>query len=298
MLTTSALIKVYDPDLTGKGRDVPAVAIKTKKKDPAAPVRAPRPDQKSHLLEEAKPQKLINKEEKEPKIVLKKSAVNHSQDITEEGDDKFRQQAIADLDSWMLELNHGKQDWEDEFGSESAANWHPMVKGAIMKSTSKVQLKTAQRILATARKTASKIKMASYKLDHGLRVLDDPTVKGSRVYFAFEEAENLSLPIKLALCDNCEGHGTHLNESMRNHAYSQEDYSEDPEFFEDMRSGTYDQSCNACNGQGRIYKLSENEMSADEKSLYAEIMSSSRAWAEMDEEDAYTRRMENGGYEY
>jgi len=75
MLKTA--LKVFDKDLTSKGRDLPDLKIH---KDPKE--RAPRLDKRKHTLEEAKPKKVINKEE-EPnlrKTVLKKSALG-SRDV-------------------------------------------------------------------------------------------------------------------------------------------------------------------------------------------------------------------------
>jgi len=125
-------VKIFDRDLNSKGRDLPAVKMIPKRKDPTSKERSPRPDQRTHLIEEAKGAKEINAKEKDPKTILKRSSVvkialpNHSQDVTEDRDMVQRDQSINDLDAWIAELNQGKEDWETEFGSESAANWHPI----------------------------------------------------------------------------------------------------------------------------------------------------------------------------
>ena len=58
------------------------------------------------------------------------------------------------------------------------------------------------------------------------------------------------LPGKIVLCENCDGEGRHLMNSLRGIAFSPED--EEPDFIDDMRSGCYDQTCETCNGQGRV----------------------------------------------
>ena len=125
--------KIFDKDLSSKGRDLPAVNLKRKKKDPAAKERAPRMDQRTHLLDEVKGKKQINKEE-EPnlkKTVLKRGSFkealpNLSQDNTEDQDMLQRNQTMNELDSWLASMNQGRQEWNDEFGTESAANWQSL----------------------------------------------------------------------------------------------------------------------------------------------------------------------------
>jgi hypothetical protein len=44
------------------------------------------------------------------------------------------------------------------------------------------------------------------------------------------------LPGKYEVCSNCEGHGTHLREGMRNHAYTSEEFDEE---FDDEDRAEY-----------------------------------------------------------
>lgn len=73
-----------------------------------------------------------------------------------------------------------------------------------------------------------------------------------------EQYEGTEQPWKIALCDNCEGQGTHLVTSLRNIAFSSYDEDYDPEFMNDMCNGHYDQTCEVCKGQGRIITLAES----------------------------------------
>jgi len=61
------------------------------------------------------------------------------------------------------------------------------------------------------------------------------------------------LPSKMAVCDRCEGHGTHLAPSIGGHAYSMEEFEESfstdeekDEYFK--RGGCYDVRCEECKG--------------------------------------------------
>lgn len=62
----------------------------------------------------------------------------------------------------------------------------------------------------------------------------------------------VELPSKFELCDDCQGHGTVLNESMRHYAYTAEEFSdfdddEKHEYFK--RGGRYDVPCPTCAGK-------------------------------------------------
>jgi hypothetical protein len=60
------------------------------------------------------------------------------------------------------------------------------------------------------------------------------------------------LPANYAVCSGCDGHGTHLNPSIGNHAFTGEEFER--EFDEDQRAeycrrgGIYDVQCRTCNG--------------------------------------------------
>ena len=71
----------------------------------------------------------------------------------------------------------------------------------------------------------------------------------------------VSLPAKYEVCSDCEGHGMVLNESMRFHAYTAEEFSdftdEDREqYFK--RGGIYDVVCSTCKGM-RVEKVLDTD---------------------------------------
>jgi hypothetical protein len=56
-------------------------------------------------------------------------------------------------------------------------------------------------------------------------------------------------PAKYEVCQTCHGRGKCMPEAMRTHAYSQEDFEQDPELRDQMLSGGYDKTCYACKGE-------------------------------------------------
>ena len=65
------------------------------------------------------------------------------------------------------------------------------------------------------------------------------------------------LPVKWAVCDVCEGKGTHVNPSIDCNGISPEAFAEDPDFAEDYSSGMYDQPCNHCKGRTTVPVVDE-----------------------------------------
>ena len=62
----------------------------------------------------------------------------------------------------------------------------------------------------------------------------------------------VDLPGKYEVCSDCDGHGTVLNESMRFHAYTEEefsDFSDDDREQYFKRGGIYDVVCPTCKGK-------------------------------------------------
>lgn len=61
------------------------------------------------------------------------------------------------------------------------------------------------------------------------------------------------IPAKYGVCSDCEGEGSVLNESMRYHAYTQEEFNEEftdedkAEYFK--QGGIYDVQCPTCHGK-------------------------------------------------
>lgn len=96
----------------------------------------------------------------------------------------------------------------------------------------------------------------------------------------------ITVPAKYEVCSNCDGHGTHLNESMRHHAYTLEDDEfEDEGFMREYkkRGGIYDVTCQTCKGTRVVSVPDESKMSASQVKEYKEYKKLQDA---RDEEDA------------
>ena len=147
------------------------------------------------------------------------------------------------------------------------------------------------------------------------KVLENEYLRAGRVFFNWDatpeqvalwggtggegdEQPEFSLAVEVVLCGNCGGEGQHLRNSLRGIAFSSSDEDYDPDFMDEMREGNYDQRCDECGGEGRIYDLVEPLEGSKERALYDEVLETMGNYAQMDADDAYTRRMKSGGYGY
>lgn len=79
------------------------------------------------------------------------------------------------------------------------------------------------------------------------------------------DEESFELPARFEVCDRCQGHGTHLNPSIGEHAYTWQEFNES--FDEEGRAeyfrhgGIYDVTCEECRG-ARVVKVVDLEACA------------------------------------
>lgn len=107
------------------------------------------------------------------------------------------------------------------------------------------------------------------------------------------------LPATMKVCYDCEGHGYVLNEAMRYHAYTPEEFydSFDDEFAEQYfkRGGIYDVVCPTCKGKNVIAVINRDliENGSDEslKKILAEVDEQAEQDAYYEAECAAERRM-------
>ncbi len=98
------------------------------------------------------------------------------------------------------------------------------------------------------------------------------------------EAEH-ELPAKKEVCHDCNGHGMVLNESMRYHAYTSEEFME--EFDEEdreqyfTRGGIYDVQCLTCKGANVVSVIDREACERD-----VELKTILKEWDKQEEEDA------------
>lgn len=93
--------------------------------------------------------------------------------------------------------------------------------------------------------------------------------------FSWEDDDGehqVELPARFEVCSRCEGHGSHLNPSIGEHAYSVEEFcdsfdeEERQQYF--TRGGIYDVICEECQGQRVISVVDESQLTAEQKAVF------------------------------
>ena len=132
--------------------------------------------------------------------------------------------------------------------------------------------------------------MPRFKLSPEYTCLEDYEVQGDTLTFLASDEEFQSVPLKVALCPNCDGEGKHMTESMRCHGYTSDEIEENggQDFIDEMRSGMYDVCCETCGGLGRVLVVDEGHADPD---VLEQIMDSIESWYEFRREEAMERRM-------
>lgn len=67
-----------------------------------------------------------------------------------------------------------------------------------------------------------------------------------------ENDREVKLPTKWDVCPVCDGEGKHVNPAIDCNGLTAEDFAEDPDFYDEYMSGTYDVTCNRCNGRTTV----------------------------------------------
>lgn len=80
-----------------------------------------------------------------------------------------------------------------------------------------------------------------------------------------EEEEDIEeeAPAEFAVCDVCEGKGTHVDPNIDSHGISPEEFDDDPDFRESYFSGMYDVTCYGCNGNRVVPVVYEGRCQPD-----------------------------------
>jgi hypothetical protein len=114
--------------------------------------------------------------------------------------------------------------------------------------------------------------------------------------FNSETAEEyqIDLPHTREVCDRCDGHGTHLNPSIGEHAYTPEEFNdsfddeEREQYFK--RGGIYDVTCHCCKGAKVINVLCQDECKTDDQKEALRFIREAEAWAEYDRRESEAER--------
>jgi hypothetical protein len=80
-----------------------------------------------------------------------------------------------------------------------------------------------------------------------------------------DEELTLTFPAKPVVCPTCDGRGKHVNPSIDAGGLSRDDFDDDPDFFEQYRSGMFDVPCFECKGKNVVLEIDEEK--ADPVSL-------------------------------
>ncbi len=117
-----------------------------------------------------------------------------------------------------------------------------------------------------------------------------------------EEEVTHTFPSKNEVCSRCEGFGSHLNPSIGEHAYTMEEFNEafDDEGKEEYfkRGGIYDVTCYECKGNKVVPVVDEENLTEEQKKLYAQYEEYEEERISEERADARTRYYESGGYDY
>lgn len=114
-----------------------------------------------------------------------------------------------------------------------------------------------------------------------------------------DEETEIELPGKHEVCGRCEGHGTHLNPSIGQHAFTAEEFNEAFHDDEDReqyfkRGGIYDVPCERCGGGRVVVVADEARCSPDQLAVLEMFRKQEGERARSEAEDRATMRRESG----
>lgn len=93
-----------------------------------------------------------------------------------------------------------------------------------------------------------------------------------------EDGTELQLPVKWVVCTVCDGKGSHVNPAIDAGGISAEQFHDDPDFADEYRRGTYDQTCNRCRGRTTVPGVDWTQLTAEQRTAYE---------AQLDDDAAY-----------
>ena len=94
---------------------------------------------------------------------------------------------------------------------------------------------------------------------------DDKTCDCEEFVSAHLEAE---LPMHWVVCPVCRGEGKHVNPSIDCNGLTGADFAEDPDFADEYMRGTYDQTCNRCEGKRVVPGVDWDALTPAERKAY------------------------------
>ena len=85
-----------------------------------------------------------------------------------------------------------------------------------------------------------------------------------------DDGNEITIPKKFDVCPRCESTGKHTNPSIDGNGIGQEEFDEDPDFFEDYMGGVYDVTCYECNGLRVVEVPDWDRLTGADKKAYRE----------------------------
>lgn len=101
---------------------------------------------------------------------------------------------------------------------------------------------------------------------------------------------------KYVVCPQCEGTGKCLPDGLRGHAFTQEDFEQDPDLREQLASGFYEVTCGKCKGARVVVVPDEDKMDQAEKDLWAETLKDEAHMRQMERMETQHERLLDGSY--
>lgn len=87
--------------------------------------------------------------------------------------------------------------------------------------------------------------------------LDRKKMKASVLLYNDEDGEvEVEVDVVFEVCSLCHGKGTHVNPAIDAGGLTRDDFNDDPDFYQEYRSGRYDVRCAECNGHNVVPTIS------------------------------------------
>lgn len=83
-----------------------------------------------------------------------------------------------------------------------------------------------------------------------------------------EDGEEVKLPTVWEVCHVCNGEGKHVNPSIDCNGLTQDDFDSDPDFAEEYMAGTYDVTCNCCQGRTTVQAVDWDRLTPAQSKAY------------------------------
>lgn len=102
--------------------------------------------------------------------------------------------------------------------------------------------------------------------------IDLENMKASVIINEDDEEYEIKVPIKFEVCPICNGKGKHIDPLIDAHGISAKEFEDDPNFYEEYRSGYYDVDCYKCGGRNVVPVVNKNICKEEDLKLVEDII--------------------------